>query len=129
MQEMRPPVPGNPLLQGVRGREEKMPEVREPQRRADPRNVFRQDFEESVAPRSPDPGMFSHTEGSTGHPACTMREAARSVNPMYGPLLISLLPPEPIGEAARTATDPVPCISILLLAGLLLSLLTHPPRR
>jgi hypothetical protein len=31
---------------------------------------------------------------------------------MYGPLLISLLPPEPIGEAARTAPDPVPCIAV-----------------
>src|SRR4030042_6378494 len=50
MQEMRPPVPGNPLLQGVRGREEEVPEVREPQRRADPRDVFRQDIEESVDP-------------------------------------------------------------------------------
>ena len=58
-----------------------------------------------------------------------MRGTARSVIPMYGPLLISLLPPEPIGEAARTAPDPVPCISILLLAGFLLSLWMHPPGR
>lgn len=59
MQEMRPPIPGNPLLQGVRGREEEMPEVREPQRRADPRDVFRQDIEESVTPRSQDLKIFS----------------------------------------------------------------------
>ena len=31
-----------------------------------------------------------------------MRGTARSVIPLYSPLLISLLPPEPIGEAART---------------------------
>ena len=47
---------------------------------------------------------------------------------MNGPLLISLLPPEPIGEAAKVPPDQVSyVIAILLLAGILLSLWTRPP--
>jgi len=47
---------------------------------------------------------------------------------MNGPLLISLLPPEPAGEAAKAPPDQVSCvIAILLLAGILLSLWTRPP--
>jgi hypothetical protein len=49
---------------------------------------------------------------------------------MNGPLLISLLPPERIGEAAKAPPDPVPyAIAALLLAGLLLSLWMRPPGR
>jgi hypothetical protein len=47
---------------------------------------------------------------------------------MNGPLLISLLPPEPLGEVAKAPTDPVSsAIAILLLAGILLSLWMRPP--
>ena len=47
---------------------------------------------------------------------------------MNGPLLISLLPPDPIGEAAKAPPDQVSyVIAILLLAGILLSLWTRPP--
>ena len=48
---------------------------------------------------------------------------------MYGPLLINLLPPEQLGEAARTPSDQAPYILILLLAGILLSLWLRPPSR
>ena len=49
---------------------------------------------------------------------------------MNGPLLVSLLPPEPLGRAAEAAPDPVPyVIAALLLAGLLLSLWVRPPGR
>ena len=49
---------------------------------------------------------------------------------MNGPLLISLLPPEQPGEAAKTPPDQVPCVvAIILLAGFLLSLWMRPPGR
>jgi len=49
---------------------------------------------------------------------------------MNGPLLISLLPPEPIGEAAKAPTDQVSTVvAILLLAGILLALCMRPPGR
>ena len=49
---------------------------------------------------------------------------------MNGPLLVTLLPPEPPGGAAVPATDPVPyVIAAVLLAGLLLSLWVRPPGR
>lgn len=49
---------------------------------------------------------------------------------MNGPLLISLLPPEQLGEAAKAAPDPVSfIIPVLLLAGILLSLRMRPPGR
>ena len=49
---------------------------------------------------------------------------------MNGPLLISLLPPEPLGEAAKSPQDQVSyAIALLLLAGILLSLLLRPPGR
>jgi len=47
---------------------------------------------------------------------------------MNGPLLISLLPPEQIGEVAKAPPDQVAyVVAALLLAGLLLSLWMHPP--
>jgi len=49
---------------------------------------------------------------------------------MNGPLLISLLPPEQIGEATKSFPDRVPyVVAILLLAGILLSLRMRPPER
>ena len=49
---------------------------------------------------------------------------------MNGPLLISLLPPEPLGEAAKAPHDQVSyAVALLLLAGILLSLLLRPPGR
>ncbi len=49
---------------------------------------------------------------------------------MNGPLLVSLLPPEPFGEAMKAPPDHVSTvIAILLLAGTLLSLWMRPPRR
>ncbi len=48
---------------------------------------------------------------------------------MNGPLLISLLPPEQAGEAAKGSPEHFPVIAVLLLAGILLSLLLGPPRR
>ena len=49
---------------------------------------------------------------------------------MNGPLLISLLPPERIGEAARALPDQVPyVVAVLLLGGILLSLFLRPPGR
>jgi hypothetical protein len=48
---------------------------------------------------------------------------------MNGPLLISLLPPEPLGEAAKAPQDQVSyVVALFLLAGILFSLLLHPPR-
>jgi len=47
---------------------------------------------------------------------------------MNGPLLISLLPPERLGEAAKAAPETVSyVIAIFLLAGILLSLWLRPP--
>jgi hypothetical protein len=47
---------------------------------------------------------------------------------MNGPLLISLLPPEQLGEAAKAPPDQVSyVVAILLLAGILLSLWMRPP--
>ncbi|MBP2682461.1 MAG: hypothetical protein H6R41_105 [Deltaproteobacteria bacterium] len=49
---------------------------------------------------------------------------------MNGPLLVSLLPPERLWEAAGAAPDQVSyVVAFLLLAGILLSLWTHPPER
>jgi len=49
---------------------------------------------------------------------------------MNGPLLISLLPPEPFGEAAKASQDQVmSVVALLLLAGILLSLWLRPPGR
>jgi len=49
---------------------------------------------------------------------------------MNGPLLISLLPPEQIGEAAKAPPDHLSLVvAILFLAGFLLSLWKHPPGR
>jgi len=49
---------------------------------------------------------------------------------MNGPLLVSLLPPERLWEAAGAAPDQVSyVVAFLLLAGILLSLWTHPPGR
>jgi len=49
---------------------------------------------------------------------------------MNGPLLISLLPPDPIGEAAKAPPDQVSyVVALLLLAGILLSLWLRPPVR
>jgi hypothetical protein len=49
---------------------------------------------------------------------------------MIGPLLITLLPPEPIGEAVKSTQDQVSyVVALLLLAGILLSLLLRPPGR
>jgi hypothetical protein len=49
---------------------------------------------------------------------------------MNGPLLISLLPPEQLAEAAKTPPDQVSyLVAILLLAGILLSLWVDPPVR
>lgn len=48
---------------------------------------------------------------------------------MNGPLLISLLPPELLGEAAKAPPDQVSYVVVILLAGILLSLWMHPPRR
>ncbi len=48
---------------------------------------------------------------------------------MNGPLLISLIPPELAGEAAKGSPEHVPVVAVLLLAGILLSLLLRPPRR
>jgi hypothetical protein len=47
---------------------------------------------------------------------------------MNGPLLISLLPPERLGEIAEAPPEQVPyVIAVLLLAGILLSLWMRPP--
>jgi 3D (Asp-Asp-Asp) domain-containing protein len=47
---------------------------------------------------------------------------------MNSPLLISLLPPEPFGEAVKAPPDQVSCVVAgLLLAGILLSLWMRPP--
>jgi len=49
---------------------------------------------------------------------------------MNGPLLISLLPPEQIGEAAKAPPDQVTyVIAVLLLAGILLSRWLRPPKQ
>jgi hypothetical protein len=50
---------------------------------------------------------------------------------MNGPLLIHLLPPEPLGEAAKAPQDQVSYVValLLLMAGILLSLLLRPPGR
>jgi hypothetical protein len=50
---------------------------------------------------------------------------------MNGPLLVSLLPPEPLGGAAATAPPDQfsYVVAILLLAGILLSLWMRPPVR
>lgn len=49
---------------------------------------------------------------------------------MNGPLLISLLPPEPFGEAAKAPPGQLSyVVAILLLAGILLSLWMRPPVR
>ncbi len=49
---------------------------------------------------------------------------------MNGPLLISLLPPESLGETAKAPPDQVSyVVAILLLAGVLLSLRMRPPGR
>ncbi len=49
---------------------------------------------------------------------------------MNGPLLVTLLPPEPLARAAEAAPDRVPyVVAVLLLAGLLLSLRMRPPNR
>ena len=49
---------------------------------------------------------------------------------MNGPLLVSLLPPERLWKAAGAAPDQVSyVVAFLLLAGILLSLWTHPPER
>jgi hypothetical protein len=49
---------------------------------------------------------------------------------MNGPLLISLLPPEHLGEAAKTPPDQVSyVVAIILLAGFSLSLWMRPPGR
>ena len=47
---------------------------------------------------------------------------------VYGPLLLSLLPPERI-EAAKATPDPVPWAALLVLAGILLCLWLRPPER
>lgn len=49
--------------------------------------------------------------------------------PVYGPLLLSLLPPERIGEAAKATPGQAPWIALLLLAGILLCLWLRPPER
>lgn len=49
---------------------------------------------------------------------------------MNGPLLISLLPPERLGEAAKAHPEQASTVvAILLLAGVLLSLWMRPPGR
>jgi hypothetical protein len=48
---------------------------------------------------------------------------------MYGPLLIHLLPPERTRDTAAAVSGSAPILAILLLIGLLLSLLLHPPER
>ena len=49
---------------------------------------------------------------------------------MNGPLLISLLPPEQLGEAVKAHPDQASTVvAILLLAGILLSLWMRPPGR
>ena len=49
---------------------------------------------------------------------------------MNGPLLVTLLPPEPLGGAAEGPPDQAPfVVAVLLLAGFLLSLWMHPPER
>ncbi len=48
---------------------------------------------------------------------------------MNGPLLISLLPPEPAGDSAAALAGAAPLVAVLLLIGLLLSFLLHPPER
>ena len=49
---------------------------------------------------------------------------------MNGPLLISLLPPERLGEIAEAPPEQVPyVVAVLLLAGILLSLWMRPPGR
>jgi len=47
---------------------------------------------------------------------------------LYGPLLISLLPPEGSWDSAPAISSATPFIAILLLIGLLLSLLLRHPR-
>ena len=46
---------------------------------------------------------------------------------MYGPLLISLLPPEKIMEATGANTGCEPVIAVFLLIGLLFSLFLRNP--
>ncbi len=48
---------------------------------------------------------------------------------MYGPLLISLLPPEPARDPATAVSGAAPLAAVFLLIGLLLSILLHPPER
>jgi len=48
---------------------------------------------------------------------------------MYGPLLISLLPPERTLDSAAAVSGAAPLVAILLLIGLLLSLWLRPPER
>jgi len=73
-----------------------------------------------------DPGVarkrFHH--GGEGQPPPLNGVAAV----MIGPLLISLLPPEPLGEAAKSPQVSY-AVALLLLAGILLSLLLRPPGR
>jgi hypothetical protein len=48
---------------------------------------------------------------------------------MNGPLLLTLLPPEPAAGALNVPPDQAPyLIAVLLLAGFLLSLRIRPPR-
>ncbi len=48
---------------------------------------------------------------------------------MNGPLLISLLPPEPARDSATALSGAAPLAAVFLLIGLLLSLLLRPPER
>ncbi|MCL5883883.1 MAG: hypothetical protein M1377_00760 [Deltaproteobacteria bacterium] len=48
---------------------------------------------------------------------------------MYGPLLLSLLPPERIGAAAKATPDQGPWVALLILAGIFLCLWLRPPER
>jgi len=48
---------------------------------------------------------------------------------MYGPLLISLLPPEQPWDSAVSPVASLPTIPLLLLAGLLLAICLRYPER
>ena len=57
------------------------------------------------------------------------RHAYDNVVLMYGPLLISLLPPDRLQDTVKAVSDARPAVAIILLAGLLLSLFLHRPER